>query len=102
MIDDHDGRVLAVSHDDEHVEVLGGSPEAWLAKLLDDHAQGAVVWDRTFGLIEKSELEQVREFHREQAERRKLPTKHKLGLALAVGLAMALMGLFIWFLESRR
>jgi hypothetical protein len=105
MIDDRDGRVLAVSHDDEHVEVLGASPEAWLANLLDDHARGAVVWDGTFGLIEAKELEQIHEFHREQAERGKLEAlapKHKLGLALGVVLAMAVMGLFIWFLESRR
>lgn len=105
MIDDHDGRVLAVAHDDEHVEVLGASPEAWLAKLLDDHARGAVVWDETFGLVGADSLEQVNEFHRELAQRDKvgpLPLKHKLGLALAGGLAMALLGLFAWFLESRR
>jgi hypothetical protein len=105
MIDDHDGRVLAVAHDDDHIQVLGASPEAWLAKLLDDHAQGSVVWDETFGLIEREKLEQVHEFHREQALRHKLeplPLKHKLGLALTVGLAMGLMGLFAWFLESRR
>ncbi|MDQ2646846.1 MAG: hypothetical protein M3020_23785 [Myxococcota bacterium] len=106
MIDDHDGRVLAVAHDDEHVGVLAASPEAWLTKLLDEHAAGAVVWQETFGLIGKKELAKLREAQRARAQRAHArpdpPLKQKLAWALGVVLAMAGVTLFGWFFASRR
>lgn len=106
MIDDRDGRVLAVAHDDDHVEELAASPEAWLEGLLDGHAKGTVVWDEVFGLIEATKLEQVHEAQRARAKRTQesaqIPTKHKIGLALTVGVAVGLSLVFAWYLETHR
>ncbi len=104
MIDDRDGRVLGVAHDDDHVEVIAESPEAWLERLLDGHAQGTVVWDEVFGLIDKAELDRIHE-SRAQAERERnapLPLKHKLLLALMISLTLLVMGFFTWFVETHR
>src|SRR5690349_20049113 len=40
MIDDHDGRVLYVAHDDDAIHVVASSPEAWLERLVEGHARG--------------------------------------------------------------
>ena len=105
MIDDDDGRVLAVAHDDDAVTVLADSPEEWLEGLLADHASGALVFHRTFGLTSAEELAAM---ERRQAEIRArnqpgpLPLKHKLGLTLTLMLTTGLMALLIWWLESNR
>jgi hypothetical protein len=106
MIDDRDGRVLAAAHDDDHVKEIASSPEAWLKSLLDGHANGSIVWDEVFGLVAAKELEEVHEAHRAQAARAQqgaaIPTKHKLGLALTVGLTLVLTLLVAWYLETHR
>lgn len=106
MVDDLDGRVLAVAHDDDHVEVLAPSTVAWLSELLDGYAARTVVWDDVFGLVEAKKLERVNESRREQAARQQqngvLTTKQKVGLVVAVGLAMASMLLLVWYLETHR
>ncbi|MCA9640156.1 MAG: SMI1/KNR4 family protein [Polyangiaceae bacterium] len=106
MIDDRDGRVLAVAHDDDNVPVLAESPEAWLQSLLDGLDDGSIQWDRTFGLIETKVLEDVAAYKQAQAERKQqaaqMTPKQRLGLFLTLGITMGLMGLLIWWLESRR
>ena len=106
MIDDRDGRVLAVAHDDDHVEEIASSPEAWLKSLLDGRATGSIVWDEVFGLVAAKKLEEVREAHRAQSARTQqgatIPTKHKIGLALTVSLSVVLSLLFAWYLETHR
>lgn len=106
MIDDRDGRVLAVAHDDDHVPVLAESAEAWIQGLMDGLDDGSIQWDRTFGLIETKVLEDVAAHKQAQAERRQLQAqmapKERLGLVLTLALAMGLMGLLVWWLESRR
>ncbi len=80
-------------------------PEA-IQGLLDGYAKGSIVWDEVFGLIEAVELGRVHEAQRAQAMRAhqgaQIPTKHKIGLALTVGLSIALVLLLVWFFESRR
>lgn len=105
MIDDRDGRVLAVAHDDDNVAVLAESPEAWLQGLLDGLDDGSIQWDRTFGLIETKVLDDVAAYKQAQAARKRqaelAPTQRR-GLMLTLVLAMTLMGLLIWWLEARR
>lgn len=60
MIDDRDGRVLSVAHEDDSVGVLGVSPESWLAGLLRDFEDGPVVYAEHFGLIEREVLRRAR------------------------------------------
>ena len=100
MIDDHDGRVLAVAHDDDAVAVLAASPEAWLEGLLAGHASGALVLDRTFGLTSTEALAAMQP--RRAETQAPLPLRHKLGLALTLLVTSTLMGLLIWWLESNR
>ncbi|MBX3184634.1 MAG: SMI1/KNR4 family protein [Polyangiaceae bacterium] len=106
MIDDRDGRVLAVAHDDDHVKVIAPSPEAWLEALLDGHASGSIVWDEVFGLIEVEKLERVHASQRAHAARMEqsaeLPPKHQIGLALVVGVVVVLVLAMAWYLEARR
>ncbi len=105
MIDDRDGRVLMVAHDDDYVEVLATSADEWLASLLRDFDRGVLTCDRTFGLIETEELARIHARQEEQRSRhqpRPLPLKHKPGLALTVMVSLALMALFIWYAETHR
>lgn len=101
MIDDRDGRVLGVAHDDDYVEVLASSPEAWIAKLIEEHESGSMTWSSTFGLIETGVLEGIRERRAEVEARRNAPPsgKQKLGLGLTLAAAIALVGLLVWWLE---
>jgi hypothetical protein len=105
MIDDHDGRVLAVAHDDDHVQVVAPSAEVWLALLLEGHAKGYLVWDETFGLIDAESLAGIHAAQRAQAERqraRPVPWRHRLGLGTTIGLMLLLSGLFVWVLVTHR
>ena len=101
MLDDRDGRVLSVAHDDDHVAVLADSPEAWISGLLEAHAAGTIVWDSTFGLVEQATLDDVQAFKAAQAARRdpEVKSSHVALLVLALG---ALITGLIWFFESRR
>ena len=104
MIDDANGNVLSVAHDDEHVEVIAPSAAAWLGHLIDGHAESSVVWDKVFGLIEVAELEQI---HAAQASGNalrppELSPKQKLRGALGAVLVAIIMGCWIWFLETHR
>ncbi len=100
MIDDHDGRVLAVAHDDDHVTVLAPSVEAWLESWSERLDNGTVVWDEVLGLMTVADRE------RRDAERAppvtSLTSRQKLGLALSLGGVLLLVGAWIGFLESRR
>lgn len=104
MIDDRDGRVLSVAHDDDHVTVLAPSPEAWLAKLISDRATGAVVHDPVFGLIEREVLARVEAHRRERQAREKAPRapRGKLTATLWTAAAVAILLLVIWWLETHR
>ena len=105
MIDDRDGRVLRVAHDDDYIDVLAPSPEAWIASLLRDLDEGVLAWDETFGLIETEELARIRAHHEKVAARQQpgpLPLKHKIGLSMTLLGLTVLMALFIWFLETHR
>jgi hypothetical protein len=105
MVDDHDGRVLAVAHDDDHVDVVAPSIEAWLGGLLEGHARGTVVWNETFGLIETARLaaiEEARRAHHARQTPTPLTVRQKLGLGVTMGAMATLIGLIIWWLESRR
>lgn len=63
MIDDADGRVLSVAHDDDHVVVLAPSPEAWLAELEAGCSTGTITWEPAFGLIFQKTLDEVAAWH---------------------------------------
>jgi hypothetical protein len=105
MIDDRDGRVLAVAHDDDHVDVVAPSVEAWLAGLLEGHARGTIVWNETFGLIDTARLaaiEEARRAHHARQTPTPLTVRQKLGLGVTMGAMATLIGLVIWWLESRR
>lgn len=106
MIDDRDGRVLAVAHDDDYVKEIGRSPEEWLTSLLDGHANGSIVWDEHLGLVALTKLEKTRAGQRVRAERAlenaTIPTKHKIGLGLTVGLVTALFLFVTWYFETHR
>jgi len=105
MIDDRDGRVLAVAHDDDHIKVIAPSVEAWLAGLIDGVARGTVVHDEVFGLIDVDRLAAIHAARRDR-EARQQPTpltgRQKLGLGVTVGLTTTLVGLLIWWLEAQR
>lgn len=106
MLDDRDGRILAVAHDDDHVEVIASSPEAWLESLLDGHANGSVVWDEVFGLVDAEELARVHDAQRAHASRvarsARIPTKHKIGLGVTTGTVVLLSLVLAWYLETHR
>ena len=101
MLDDRDGRVLSVAHDDDHVAVLADSPEAWISGLLEAHAAGTIVWDSTFGLVEQATLDDVQAFKAAQAARRGPEVKASHIALLVLALSALITGL-IWFFESRR
>lgn len=106
MIDDRTGRVLDVAHDDDGVDEIASSPEAWLQALLDGHARGSIVHDEGFGLVDAALLERVRQAERARerraAEDATIPTRHKVSLAIITLLALGLLALFVGYLESRR
>lgn len=104
MIDDRDGRVLSVAHDDDAVAVVAPSPEAWLAQLLRDHEAGVVVYDPTFGLIEKEVVDRVAAHHAEVAARASAPltTRQRLQLAATIAIVLGLMALLVFWLETHR
>ncbi len=106
MIDDRDGRVLAVAHDDDHVRELASSPEAWLKMLIDGHAAGSIVWDDVFGLVEAEKLEDVREHQRAQSarsqQRAQISTKHKIGLVMTAVVIVAIVLVAVWTIETHR
>lgn len=105
MIDDRDGRVLSVAHDDDHIDVLAESPEAWLASLQRDLDEGVLVVDATFGLIDAAELagiEARREARRARDEPGPLPLKHKIGLTVCLLVIVVFMAALIWLLETNR
>ena len=101
MLDDRDGRVLSVAHDDDHVAVLAPSPEAWISGLLEAHAAGTIVWDSTFGLVEQATLDDVQAFKAAQAGRRapEVKASHVVLLVLALS---GIIGSLVAFFESRR
>lgn len=104
MIDDHDGRVLAVAHDDDHVDVVAPSVEAWLQHLIDGHAAGTVVWDEVFGLIDATRLAAIHASQRAHTARREptpMTRAQKVGLGVTMGGLAALITVVIWWLESR-
>jgi hypothetical protein len=104
MIDDCDGRVLSVAHDDNHVRVLAESPEAWIEALVRGHADGTIVWDTTFGLTEKRVLDEV-EAHRAEVDAGRVapvPTRQKrVAMAAILALALVLVLVVVW-LEAHR
>ena len=102
MVDDQNGHVLAVAHDDDHVVVLAPSLEAWLAKLIEDYDAGVLVWSPTFGLTEAEELERMRNRQAELTARRNAPLtgKQKLSLALTLSVVMALIAALIYALTQ--
>ena len=104
MVDDKDGRVLAVAHDDDHVDVVAPSIEAWLEHLIDGHAAGTVVWDEVFGLVDASRLAAIHAARRAHEARRQpaaMTSRQKVGLGFTLGGLAALIALVIWWLESR-
>jgi hypothetical protein len=103
MIDDHDGRVLHVAHDDDHVQVVARSPEAWLQELIEGHAGGSLVWDETFGLFDAEQLADVERGRRAAEEHLAAAPKRKaqglrIGLTIAAAIAILAWG---WWLLSR-
>ena len=104
MLDDRDGRVLMVAHDDDAIEVLAPSAEEWIGQILRDHADGTLVWDGTFGLIDAEELAGIhaRIAAREARRNAPIPLKHKVGLALTLLGTSGLVALVIWWLEGHR
>jgi hypothetical protein len=104
MLDDDDGRVLSVAHDDDHVVVLAPSPELWLEGLLAGFADGTIVWDDTFGLITKRVVDDVAAHRAEAAARAAAPLslRQKLLLALYLVVGVGVIGAFIAWLEAGR
>lgn len=103
MIDDLDGRVLMVAHDDDEVDVLAESPESWLQELIGGCASGTLVWDAVFGLTDADELAEV---HRYQTAHRKVNADRALSPADKVKVGLVFTGcgaacaLLIWWFES--
>jgi hypothetical protein len=104
MLDDDDGRVLSVAHDDDHVAVLAPSPEAWLEGLLAGHADGTIVWDDTFGLVKKQVLDDVAAHRAEAAARAVAPltARQRWSLALYLVVVVAVVVGVIALLEAGR
>jgi hypothetical protein len=104
MIDDRDGRVLSVAHDDDHVRVLAESPEAWVEALVRGHADGTIVWDTTFGLVEKRVLDEVSAYRADVAAGRVVPlptSQQRITMAAVAILALFLVLVVVW-LEAHR
>ena len=101
MIDDRTGAVLSVAHDDDHVDPLAPSPEAWLQDLCDGLESGALVWDSTFGITSAADLAAM-EARRREREAQAPPAANRWVTALVFGGTAVAMGLLLWFLESNR
>jgi hypothetical protein len=104
MIDDHDGRVLSVAHDDDQVRVLAESPEAWIEALVRGHADGTIVWDTTFGLVEKRVLDDVSAYRAAVAAGRvaPVPTRQQRAAMAAIAILVLVLVLVVVWLEARR